>query len=99
MSGGRRHWGLRARLVLALVAVALLGTAITTVYSSVSLTAHLEDSAKARLHNSAVHFGDVAAVVSQDGRWDQQAVETLHHLAQLEFLSADLYDAQGRRVL
>ena len=99
MSGGRRHWGLRARLVLALVAVALLGTAITTVYSSVSLTSELEDSAKARLHNSAVHFGDVAAVVSENGAWDQQAVETLHHLAQLEFLSVDLYDAQGVRVL
>jgi two-component system sensor histidine kinase BaeS len=99
MSGGRRHWGLRARLVLALVAVALLGTAITTVYSSVSLTSHLEDSARARLHNSAVHFGDVAAVVSSDGAWDQQAVETLHHLAQLEFLSVDLYDARGERIL
>ncbi len=99
MSGGRRHWGLRGRLVLALVAVALLGTAITTVYSSVSLTSHLEDSARARLHNSAVHFGDVAAVVSSDGAWDQQAVETLHHLAQLEFLSVDLYDARGERVL
>lgn len=99
MSGGGRHWGLRARLVLALVAVALLGTAITTVYSSVSLTSHLEDSARARLHNSAVHFGDVAAVVSSDDAWDQQAVETLHHLAQLEFLSVDLYDAQGERVL
>jgi len=99
MSGGRRHWGPRARLVLALVAVALLGTAITTVYSSVSLTSHLEDSARARLHNSAVHFGDVAAVVSSDGAWDQQAVETLHHLAQLEFLSVDLFDAQGRRIL
>lgn len=99
MSGGRRHWGLRARLVLALVAVALLGTAITTVYSSVSLTSHLEDSARARLHNSAAHFGDVAAVLSSDGAWDRQAVETLHHLAQLEFLSVDLYDARGERVL
>lgn len=99
MSGHRRRWGLRARLVLALVSVALLGTAITTVYSSVSLTSHLEDSARSRLHNSAVHFGDVAAVVSEDGTWDQQAVETLHHLAQLEFLSVDLYDTQGGRVL
>ena len=67
MSGGRRRWGLRARLVVAFVAVALLGTVVTTVYSSVSLTSHLEASARARLHNSAMHFGDVAAVVSQDG--------------------------------
>ena len=68
VSGRRRRWGLRARLVLAFVAVALLGTAITTIYSSVSLTSHLEDSARARLHNSAVHFGDVAAVVSERRR-------------------------------
>lgn len=97
MSG--RHWGLRGRLVLAFVAVALLGTAITTIYSSVSLTSHLEESARTRLHNSATHFGDVAAVVAENGAWDQQAVETLHHLAQLEFLSVDLYDADGERVL
>jgi two-component system sensor histidine kinase BaeS len=85
--------------VLALVAVALLGTAITTVYSSVSLTSHLEDSARARLRNSAVHFGDVAAIAAENGAWDQQAIETLHHLARLESLSVDLYDAQDERIL
>ncbi len=95
----RRRWGLRARLVVAFVAVALLGTVITTVYSSVSLTSHLEDSARTRLHNSAAHFGDVAAVVSRDGRWDQQAIEQLHHLAQLEFLAVGVYGADGERVL
>lgn len=95
----RRRWGLRARLVLAFVAVALLGTAITTIYASASLTSHLETSAKTRLHNSASHFGDVAAVVSEDGRWNQQAIETLHHLAQLEFLAVSLSDASGRQVL
>jgi signal transduction histidine kinase len=95
MSESRRRWGLRARLIVAFVAVALLGTVITTVYSSVSLTSHLEDSARTRLHNSATHFGDVAAVVSRDGAWDQQAVETLHHLAQVDFLAVDLYDTSG----
>ena len=64
MSDRPRRWGLRARLLVAFVAVALLGTVMTTVYSSVSLTSHLEASARARLHNSANHFGDVAAVVS-----------------------------------
>ena len=98
MSDGRRRWGLRARLVLAFVAVALLGTVVTTVYSSVSLTSHLEDSARARLHNSAIHFGDVAAVASQNGRWTQQGIETLHHLAQIDFLAVDLYDATGKLV-
>jgi two-component system, OmpR family, sensor histidine kinase BaeS len=98
MSDGRRRWGLRARLLVAFVAVALLGTIVTTVYSSVSLTSHLEASAKTRLHNSATHFGDVAAVVSQDGGWTRQAVETLHHLAQVDFLAVDLYDENGQLV-
>jgi two-component system, OmpR family, sensor histidine kinase BaeS len=95
---GRRRWGLRARLLVAFVAVALLGTVVTTVYSSVSLTSHLTSSAKTRLHNSATHFGDVAAVVSQSGAWSQQAVETLHHLAQIDFLAVDLYDTSGKLI-
>ena len=53
VSDRRRRWGLRARLLVAFVAVALLGTVVTTVYSSVSLTSHLEASARTRLHNSA----------------------------------------------
>ena len=95
---GRRRWGLRARLVVAFVAVALLGTVVTTVYSSVSLTSHLEASARTRLHNSAMHFGDVAAVVSQNGTWTRQGIETLHHLAQIDFLAVDLYDEAGKLV-
>jgi two-component system sensor histidine kinase BaeS len=95
---GRRRWGLRARLVVAFVAVALLGTVVTTVYSSVSLTSHLEASARTRLHNSAMHFGDVAAVIAQDGTWTRQGVETLHHLAQIDFLAVDLYDEAGKLV-
>jgi two-component system, OmpR family, sensor histidine kinase BaeS len=95
---GRPRWGLRARLVVAFVAVALLGTVVTTIYSSVSLTSHLEASARTRLHNSAMHFGDVAAVVAQDGTWTRQGIETLHHLAQIDFLAADLYDEAGRLV-
>ena len=98
MSDGPRRGGLRARLLVAFVAVALLGTVVTTVYSSVSLTSHLEASARTRLHNSATHFGDVAAVVSANGSWSQQGIETLHHLAQIDFLAVDLYDATGALV-
>ena len=98
MSDRPRRWGLRARLLVAFVAVALLGTAITTIYSSVSLSSHLEASARARLHNSANHFGDVAAVVSQNGGWPRLSIETLHHLAQIDFLAVDLYDANGKLI-
>ena len=95
---GRLLWGLRARLVVAFVAVAMLGAVLTTVYSSVSLTSHLADSARTRLQNSATHFGDVAAVVSNRGRWDLQSIQTMHHLAQIDFLAVDLYDSNGQPV-
>ena len=89
---------LRTRLVIAFVAVALLGAVVTTVYSSISLTSSLEASARTRLQNSATHFGDVAAVVSNSGRWSQQSIETLHHLAQIDSLATRLYDGEGTLV-
>lgn len=84
--------------MVAFVAVAMLGAVLTTVYSSISLTSHLADSARTRLQNSATHFGDVAAVVSNRGRWDLQSIETLHHLAQIDFLAVRLFDSAGRHV-
>jgi len=84
--------------VVAFVAVALLGAVVTTVYSSFSLTSHLAASARTRLQNSATHFGDVAAVVANRGRWDLQSIQTLHHLAQIDFLAVKLYDSRGQAV-
>jgi signal transduction histidine kinase len=95
---GHVRGGLRTRLVIAFVAVALLGALVTTVYSSLSLTARLETSAEARLQNSALHFGEVAAVVSDGSGWNQQSIETLHHLAQIDSLAARLFDARGELV-
>ena len=92
------RWGLRPKLVIAFMAVALLVAVVTTVWVSLSLTSQLEASARARIQNSAIHFGDVAAVVSGGGRWSQQSIETLHHLAQIDFLAVQLYDASGRMV-
>ena len=40
----------------------------------------------------------MAAVVSQDGRWPRLSIETLHHLAQIDFLAVDLYDANGKLI-
>jgi len=92
------RWGLRPRLIVAFVAVALLGAAVTTVYSNLSLTARLEESAKARLANSAKHFGEAAAVLTENGRWTQQGIETMHHLAQIDFLAVQVRDAAGEPV-
>ena len=40
----------------------------------------------------------MAAVVSQNGGWPRQSIEELHHLAQIDFLAVDLYDASGKLV-
>jgi two-component system, OmpR family, sensor histidine kinase BaeS len=92
------RWGLLPRLVVAFMAVALLGAAITTVYSNLSLTSQLTATAKTRITNSAMHFGDVAAVLAKNGRWSQQSVETMHHLAQIDFLGVKVYGADGTLV-
>ena len=92
------RWGLFPRLVVAFMAVALLGAAITTVYSNLSLTARLEESAEARIANSAMHFGDVAAVLASNGAWSRQSIETMHHLAQIDFLAVQVYGKDGQLV-
>ena len=80
------------------MAVALLGAAITTVYSNLSMTAQLEESARARLAHSATHFGDVAAVLASGGTWSRQSIETMHHLAQIDFLAVQVYGRDGELV-
>ena len=64
----RLRWDLRARLVVAFVGVALLAAVLATVYSSVSMDAHVAAAAQARLQRSATHFGDVAAVVYEQNQ-------------------------------
>jgi two-component system sensor histidine kinase BaeS len=73
---------------------------MATVYSSVSMDAHVAAAAKARLQRSATHFGDVAAIVYEQNRgWTPVAVAELHHLAQIDDLSVSLVDETGRAIL
>jgi two-component system sensor histidine kinase BaeS len=96
----RPRWDLRARLVVAFVGVALLAATMATVYSSVSMDAHVAVAAKARLQRSATHFGDVAAIVyEQNHGWTPVAVTELHHLALIDDLSVSLVDETGRAIL
>ena len=96
----RPRWDLRARLVVAFVGVALLAATLATVYSSVSMDAHVAAAAKARLEHSAAHSGDVAAVVyEQNHGWTPVAVTELHHLAQIDDLAVSLIDETGRAIM
>lgn len=79
--------GLRARLALALVSVALLTIGVATFLSNRGLHHRVTDTAQARLDRSAGHFAEVAAAVYEDeGAWTPQARETLGHLARLDGL-------------
>ncbi len=90
------RWSLRTRLIVAFVGVALLAADLATVYSNLNLNSHIRTAAEARLHRSAVHFGEVAGVVYADnGRWTPAARETLRHLAMIDDLAVRLEDASG----
>lgn len=89
--------GLRARLALALVAVAVLAIGVATVLGDVGLKPRLSRSAHARLERSAQHFADLAAAVhAEAGSWPRAQL-TLRHLAALDDLHAEV--RSGGRVV
>ena len=82
--------GLRARLAIALVAVAVLAIGVATIVGDIGLKPRLARSAHARLDRSAQHFADLAAVVyAEAGSWPR-ARPTLRHLAALDDLHAQV---------
>lgn len=82
-----RRLGLRARLALALVGVALLAAGLATYLSNRGLDPRVTASAEARLQRSAEHFAEVAATVYRDEQgWTAPAMRTLGHLAILDGL-------------
>ena len=89
--------GLRARLTLALIAVALVAIGVATVLGDAGLKPRLSRTAHARLERSASHFADIASVVyAEAGSW-RRAKPTLRHLAALDDLHAEV--RVGRRVV
>ena len=100
MSGRRRRLGLRARLIISFVGVAIVAAVVPTVYSNLNLNAHVKSAAQARLSRTAMHFADVAGVVySASGGWTPQARETLMHLTEADGLAATILDEQGAVVV
>ena len=79
--------GLRARLAIALVSVAVLAVGLATYLSNRGLHPRVTASAEARLERSAVHFAEIAAgVYREEGGWTPEATRTLGHLADLDGL-------------
>jgi signal transduction histidine kinase len=81
------RFGLRARLALALVGVALLAVGLATLLANRGLHPRVSQAAQSRLERSAEHFAEIAAAVyAEEGGWTPQAKRTLTHLARLDGL-------------
>jgi len=100
VSERRRRLGLRARLIISFVGVAIVAAVVPTVYSNLNLNAHVKSAAQARLSRTTMHFADVAGVVySASGGWTPQARETLVHLTEADGLAATILDQHGKVVV
>ena len=91
--------GLRARLAVALVAVAVLAVALAALIGNLGLDPRLNDAARARLALSAAHEAALAGTVYKEaGGWTATATTELSHLAALDGLRLGLQPADGRTV-
>ncbi len=89
--------GLRARLAVALVGIAVLAVALAAVVSNLGLEPRLNTAAHERLTRSAGHVADVSATVYQDsGGWGSSARSELAHLAALDALRIAIRLPDGR---
>jgi signal transduction histidine kinase len=95
-----RTWqrvGLRARLAVALAGMALLSIVLAMLLSDASLSARLDQTARARLRAAAAHTAELAAALYQQngGQWGAQALAELSHLDGIGGYRLALYDPAG----
>ncbi len=92
-----RQLGLRARLAVALVAVAVAAVGLAAFIGNMGLSSRLERAARARLSTEAGHVAGVAAAVYEgSGGWTADARTELTHLAALDGLRLSLLLPHGR---
>lgn len=90
---------LRIQLALALVAVALLGIGIATLFSNFGLPGLVNQAARSRLERQAGHLSSVAAAFySGSGRWTPAAGSVVVHEGRIAGIDAELLNAQGKRI-
>jgi len=90
--------GLRARLAVALVAMAVLAVGTATVLANLGLPSRVNEAAEARLEREATHLAAAAAAFyEEDGRWTEEHVRAVEHLAAMSGISIEL--TSGGRLL
>jgi two-component system sensor histidine kinase BaeS len=90
--------GLRTRLAVALVGVALLSIALATVLADSGLNSRLDQSARERLRTAAGHTAQLAAGLYEQQRdtWTGRTLTELSHLAGVSGYGVAVYDPAGR---
>ena len=92
--------GLRARLAIALCAVAIIAVGLATLLANYGVEPRLKSAAHARLERSAAHMSEVAATVYlAEGGWTPDTAVTLGHLAELDELGVAIHTPNGRTVV
>ena len=80
--------GLRARLALALIGVAVAAVVLATVLANRGLDSELDRASRERVERSARHLADVAAdIYVRESGWTPTARRELEHLARIEDLA------------
>jgi two-component system sensor histidine kinase BaeS len=88
--------GLRARLAIALVGIAVLAVGLATLLANRGLHPRVSAAAQARLDRSAERFAEVAAqLYRQAGRWQQADLSSLARLSMMNGLASTLSTADG----
>jgi two-component system, OmpR family, sensor histidine kinase BaeS len=94
----RGRLGLRARLAIALVGIAVLAVGLATLLSNRGLDPLVGEAARSRLQRSAEHMAEVVATVYRDeGGWTPSARATIFHLAELDGLRLTITATSGQR--
>jgi two-component system sensor histidine kinase BaeS len=96
----RFRLGLRARLAIALIAIAVLAVDLSMLFSMLGLDARISAAARERLSSQAGHMSAIAvSVYGSDGRrWTTTSLQELGHLAAIDGMRVRLTDASGHEL-
>ena len=91
--------GLRARLALAFVSVAVLAVVFAAALGNFGLGPRLDEAARQRLSRSAAHLADISETVYADsGGWSPSARHELTHLAAIDGLRVAIRLPDGKLI-
>jgi two-component system sensor histidine kinase BaeS len=92
------HLGLRARLAIALIGIAVLTVDLSMLFSTIGLNGRVAAAARERLTGQALHIADAAAGVysSAGAKWTGVALSTLGHVAAAGGIRIQLVDTAGK---